>query len=68
VDVVIDGVAGPLAGQAIASLAPGGRYVSVGYSGGTTATIEVTDPDLEVRAHTGSASASSPLRRFTRPG
>jgi NADPH2:quinone reductase len=43
VDVVIDGVAGPLAGQAIASLARGGHYVSVGYSGGTTATIEVTD-------------------------
>jgi NADPH:quinone reductase-like Zn-dependent oxidoreductase len=43
VDVVIDGVAGPLAGQAIASLARGGQYVSVGYSGGTTATIEVTD-------------------------
>jgi NADPH:quinone reductase-like Zn-dependent oxidoreductase len=43
VDVVIDGVAGPLAGQAIASLARGGQYVSVGYAGGTTATIEVTD-------------------------
>jgi len=43
VDVVLDGVAGPVTGAAIASLAPGGALVSIGYSGGTTATVNVTD-------------------------
>ncbi|MCP2259193.1 NADPH2:quinone reductase [Streptoalloteichus tenebrarius] len=43
VDVVIDGVAGPLLGPAIASLAHGGSYVSVGYSGGREGSVNVTD-------------------------
>ena len=43
VDVVIDGVAGPLTGQALASLARGGTLINVGYSGGTQSTITVTD-------------------------
>ena len=43
VDVVLDGVAGPITGQALASLAPGGTLVTIGYSGGTEARINVTD-------------------------
>ncbi|WP_331742072.1 zinc-binding alcohol dehydrogenase family protein [Kitasatospora sp. NBC_00085] len=43
VDVVVDGVAGPLLGPAIASLAHGGSYVGVGYSGGTEGTVNITD-------------------------
>jgi NADPH:quinone reductase-like Zn-dependent oxidoreductase len=38
-----EGVAGPLTGDALASLAPGGTLVSLGYSGGTNTTINVTD-------------------------
>jgi len=33
----------PITGAAIASLAPGGAVVSVGYSGGTTTQVNVTD-------------------------
>ncbi|MFD4574342.1 zinc-binding alcohol dehydrogenase family protein [Streptomyces sp. NPDC058417] len=43
VDVVVDGVGGSFTGEALASLAPGGTLVSVGYSGGKEATINVTD-------------------------
>jgi NADPH:quinone reductase-like Zn-dependent oxidoreductase len=43
VDIVIDGLAGPLFGQALAGLAPGGRYISLGYSAGTGAALNVTD-------------------------
>ncbi|MEU1814829.1 zinc-binding alcohol dehydrogenase family protein [Streptomyces roseifaciens] len=43
VDVVVDGVAGPLLGDALACLARGGDYVSVGYAGGTRGTVDVTD-------------------------
>jgi NADPH2:quinone reductase len=43
VNVVLDGVAGPITGDALASLAPGGTLVSVGYSGGVSTTINVTD-------------------------
>jgi NADPH:quinone reductase len=43
VDVVVDGVGGSFTGEALASLAPGGTLVSVGYSGGKKASIDVTD-------------------------
>ncbi|WP_051797958.1 quinone oxidoreductase family protein [Streptomyces sp. NRRL S-337] len=43
VDVVLDGVAGPLLGDALAALAHGGNYIAVGYSGGTRGTVDVTD-------------------------
>jgi NADPH2:quinone reductase len=43
VDVVIDGVGGEFTGDALASLAPGGVLVSVGYSGAKLATINITD-------------------------
>ena len=43
VNVVIDGLAGPLLGQAVGSLAPGGRYISLGYSAGTQSAVNVTD-------------------------
>lgn len=43
VDIVIDGVGGPVTGEALGCLAPGGHLMSVGYSGGTKATIDVTD-------------------------
>ncbi|MEX2980859.1 zinc-binding alcohol dehydrogenase family protein [Streptomyces sp. C36] len=43
VDVVLDGVAGPLLGDALAALAHGGDYIAVGYSGGTRGTVDVTD-------------------------
>ncbi|BDM74364.1 NADPH:quinone reductase (plasmid) [Streptomyces nigrescens] len=43
VDVVLDGVAGPLLGEAIGSLAHGGTYIAIGYSAGTRGTIDVTD-------------------------
>jgi NADPH:quinone reductase len=43
VHAVIDGVAGPLTGQALASLTQGGTLVIVGYSGGSEAMINVTD-------------------------
>ncbi|WP_433324553.1 quinone oxidoreductase family protein [Spirillospora sp. CA-294931] len=43
VDVVLDGVGGPVTGQALASLAGSGSLVSIGYSGGTGARIDVTD-------------------------
>jgi NADPH:quinone reductase-like Zn-dependent oxidoreductase len=43
VDIVVDGLAGPLFGQALGGLAPGGRYISVGYSAGTQGKVNVTD-------------------------
>jgi NADPH2:quinone reductase len=43
VDVVIDGVSGKLAGQALGSLASGGTLAVVGYAGGRDAAIDVTD-------------------------
>ncbi|MFD3451971.1 zinc-binding alcohol dehydrogenase family protein [Streptomyces sp. NPDC058691] len=43
VDVVLDGVAGPITGQALGALARGGTLISIGYSGGMQADINVTD-------------------------
>jgi NADPH2:quinone reductase len=43
VDIVIDGVAGALTGQALATLAPHGVLISLGYSAGRKTTIDVTD-------------------------
>ncbi|QMU77228.1 zinc-binding alcohol dehydrogenase family protein [Streptacidiphilus sp. PB12-B1b] len=43
VDVVVDGVGGWFTGEALASLASEGTLVSVGYSGGKQASINVTD-------------------------
>ncbi|MDX3072570.1 quinone oxidoreductase family protein [Streptomyces sp. MI02-7b] len=43
VDIVLDGVAGPITGQALGALARGGTLVSIGYSGGMRAEINVTD-------------------------
>ena len=43
VDVVLDGVGGALTGEALGALAVDGSLVSIGYSAGTTATIDVTD-------------------------
>jgi NADPH:quinone reductase-like Zn-dependent oxidoreductase len=43
VDVVIDALAGPLTGQALSGLAPGGRAVVLGYSAGRETTVNVTD-------------------------
>lgn len=42
-DVVLDGVAGPLTGDALAALAVNGTLVSIGYVAGTSTTINVTD-------------------------
>jgi NADPH:quinone reductase len=43
VDIVIDGVAGALTGQALGTLAPHGVLTSLGYSAGRQTTINVTD-------------------------
>ena len=43
VDIVIDGVAGALTGQALATLARHGVLTSLGYSAGRKTTIDVTD-------------------------
>ncbi|MGW2939680.1 quinone oxidoreductase family protein [Streptomyces sp. NPDC001156] len=43
VDVVLDGVAGPITGQALGALAWGGTLISIGYSAGMQADINVTD-------------------------
>ncbi|WP_218108448.1 quinone oxidoreductase family protein [Actinacidiphila rubida] len=43
VDVVLDGVAGPITGQALGALSRGGTLVSIGYSAGMHADINVTD-------------------------
>jgi NADPH:quinone reductase len=43
VDVVVDGVGGPVTGAALGCLAFGGMLVSVGYAGGRTTTVDVTD-------------------------
>ncbi len=43
VDIVIDGVAGALTGQALATLAHHGVLTSLGYSAGRETTINVTD-------------------------
>src|SRR5258708_6787481 len=43
VDIVIDGVAGALTGQALGTLAPHGVLTSLGYSAGRKTTIDVTD-------------------------
>lgn len=42
VDVVVDGIGGPLTGDLVLSLADRGVLVSVGYTAGTTATVELT--------------------------
>ncbi|MEV4604159.1 zinc-binding alcohol dehydrogenase family protein [Amycolatopsis sp. NPDC049253] len=43
VDVVLDGVAGPVTGEALSALAVDGTLISIGYAAGTRATIDVTD-------------------------
>jgi NADPH:quinone reductase-like Zn-dependent oxidoreductase len=43
VDVVLDGVAGPITGHALGALARGGTLISIGYSAGMQADINVTD-------------------------
>src|SRR6266849_10349255 len=43
VDVVIESVGGALTGQALATLAPHGALISLGYSAGRKTTIDVTD-------------------------
>ena len=43
VDICIDGVGGALTGQALATLAPHGMLISLGYSAGRKTTIDVTD-------------------------
>jgi NADPH2:quinone reductase len=43
VDVIVDGVGGAFAGEALGTLAFGGMWISVGYAGGRTTTVDVTD-------------------------
>ncbi|GAB1340688.1 zinc-binding alcohol dehydrogenase family protein [Streptomyces sp. E-15] len=43
VDVVLDGVGGPVTGQALKALATDGSLISIGYAGGRQATVDVTD-------------------------
>jgi NADPH2:quinone reductase len=43
VDVVIDALGGAITGQAVGSLARGGRVVVMGYAAGTETTMRVTD-------------------------
>ncbi|MDT8912403.1 zinc-binding alcohol dehydrogenase family protein [Amycolatopsis sp. PS_44_ISF1] len=43
VDIVLDGVGGPLTGEALGVLARGGRLISIGYAAGPHAMINVTD-------------------------
>jgi NADPH:quinone reductase-like Zn-dependent oxidoreductase len=43
VDVVVDGIGGPLTGELVAGLASRGVLVAVGYSAGTTARFDLTD-------------------------
>lgn len=43
VDLAIDGVGGPMPGQALASLKAGGTLVTLGYSAGTQASINLLD-------------------------
>jgi NADPH2:quinone reductase len=42
-DIVIDAIGGEILSGALPVLAPGGTYVTLGYSAGRTATIDVTD-------------------------
>jgi NADPH2:quinone reductase len=41
VEVALDTIGGPITGEALASLAAGGRLIQMGYPGGTTPTIDV---------------------------
>lgn len=43
VDIVIDGIGGEVLGQGIASLAPAGTAITLGYSGDKKSRIDVTD-------------------------
>ncbi|MEV6562108.1 zinc-binding alcohol dehydrogenase family protein [Nocardia sp. NPDC051756] len=43
VDIVLDGVAGPLTGDLLSALAVDGTLISIGYSAGMQTTINVTD-------------------------
>lgn len=42
-DIVIESVGGPLTGQALSALAPNGVLITLGYSAGRSATIDLTD-------------------------
>ena len=42
-DIVIESVGGPLTGQALSALAPNGALITLGYSAGRSATIDLTD-------------------------
>jgi hypothetical protein len=42
-DIVIDGIGGEVLGEALATLAPGGRLTTLGYSASRKATIDVTN-------------------------
>lgn len=41
VDVALDAIGGPITGEALASLSPGGRLIQMGYPAGTKPTIDV---------------------------
>lgn len=43
VDIVIESVGGPLTGQALSALATKGELITLGYSAGRSATIDLTD-------------------------
>ena len=43
VDVVVESIGGAVTGAALSSLGTGGVLITLGYSAGTTATIDVTD-------------------------
>ncbi|MEO3827740.1 zinc-binding alcohol dehydrogenase family protein [Actinomadura sp. B10D3] len=71
VDIVLDGVGGPITGAALGALAKDGSLISIGYSGGMHTTINVTDliwKTAHVHAPnspsaTAGSTASSPATR-----
>src|ERR1700753_4123875 len=42
-DIVIDAIGGPILGEALSTLAPGGSLTTLGYAAGRNATIDVTN-------------------------
>ena len=46
VDVALDSIGGDITGEALKSLAPGGRVIQMGYPAGTALTVEFDHADL----------------------
>jgi NADPH:quinone reductase-like Zn-dependent oxidoreductase len=73
VDVALDSIGGPITGEALKSVVPGGRVVQMGYTGGTVKVDSSCSSGARLdraprRASRASTCTTSPARRSRQPG